>query len=164
MLSATSLTDLMKCRIFFGIILLVFGGMVILSYCSLFISFKIFIARNIEYRSLNQTINPFFIFMIFILFVKEVLNIVYQFRHDSLSELPSKIEFYTNIGIEIIFNLLLIYYQIQFSKNVDCVNDTEDLEESLVQVSGNNGSDELLSPEFPNQSSGELFCFIDRKS
>lgn len=133
------------------------GGMVILSYCSLFISFKIFIARNIEYRSLNQTINPFFIFMIFILFVKEVLNIVYQFRHDSLSELPSKIEFYTNIGIEIIFNFLLVYYQIQFSKNDDDIqNDIEDLKETLVQTNDNIYDDELLSPEFP-KNTDEIF-------
>lgn len=102
--------------------------------------------------------------MFAILLVKEVLDIMYQKKSDDLQENSSKPEFYINITIEIIFNLLLIYYQIQFSKNVDCVNDTEDLEESLVQVSGNNGSDELLSPEFPNQSSGELFCFIDRKS
>ena len=133
------------------------GGMVILSYCSLFISFKIFIARNIEYRSLNQTINPFFIFMIFILFVKEVLNIVYQFRHDSLSELPSKIEFYTNICIEIIFNFLLVYYQIQFSKNDDDIqNDIEDLKETLVQTNDNIYDDELLSPEFP-KNTDEIF-------
>ena len=95
--------------------------------------------------------------MIFILFVKEVLNIVYQFRHDSLSELPSKIEFYTNIGIEIIFNFLLVYYQIQFSKNDDDIqNDIEDLKETLVQTNDNIYDDELLSPEFP-KNTDEIF-------
>ena len=48
--------------------------------------------------------------MLMILITKFVLNIVYTDTSADFQGEPSKVQFYVNISLELVFNSLLIYY------------------------------------------------------
>lgn len=67
--------------------------------------------------------------MMTILLVKFVLNIVYEVSGADFTASAGKTEFYINISIEIVFNLLLIYYQVQFNEQEQI--EEEDTEQKI---------------------------------
>lgn len=93
-----------------GIILAIFGLAVLTCYCLMYLAFVLLMKKNPDLQALSQQINLFFIFMITILLVKFVLGLIYLSENSDFTKRSSKVEFYINISIELVFNFLLIYY------------------------------------------------------
>ena len=70
-----------------------------------------------SFPDLRRQVHPFFVFMIAILSIKFMLVGVWEFDSKINNTLQADYAvFLTNIGIEILFNILLIYYQVTCNK------------------------------------------------
>ena len=87
------------------LLLYALGLGVIICYCVLYTKF---IQLMRSYPDLRRQVHPFFVFMIAILSIKFILNGFWEFDLNTAS--ADLAVFYTNIAIEILFNILLIYY------------------------------------------------------
>ena len=69
-----------------------------------------------SFPDLRRQVHPFFVFMIAILSIKFMLIGVWEFDSKINTVQADRAVFLTNIGIEILFNILLIYYQVTCNK------------------------------------------------
>ena len=98
----------------FLILLYVMGFGVIVCYLVLY---QKFIKLMRSFPDLRRQVHPFFVFMIAILSIKFMLVGVWEFDSKINNTLQADYAvFLTNIGIEILFNILLIYYQVTCNK------------------------------------------------
>jgi hypothetical protein len=81
-----------------------------------FLLYAKFIRLMHSYPDLRRQVHPFFVFMIVILSIKFILNGFWEFDLRINTVQADLAVFYTNIGIEILFNILLIYYQVTCNK------------------------------------------------
>ena len=97
----------------FLILLYVMGFGVIVCYLVLY---RKFIKLMRSFPDLRRQVHPFFVFMIAILSIKFMLIGVWEFDSKINTVQADRAVFLTNIGIEILFNILLIYYQVTCNK------------------------------------------------
>jgi len=97
-------------------LLYVGGFLVIICYCMLYLKF---IKLMRIFPELSRQVHPFFVFMIAILSIKFILLGFWEFDSKLNQEDQRQVDgavYFTNIGIEILFNILLIYYQVTCNK------------------------------------------------